>query len=231
MPKRKMSYYQRQAAARVSSLSLGHASKNSPIASSLRTSLRYASSGSMTAFTAVDGGRLLININSLYAPGHTAGHQPMGFDQLAALYDYYRVEQVRVQVVMQAVNTAEDSFFFGMFAEDGANDPVVASVCQERTNNTGIVGSVGRDGANGNHCQPISMVIDLAKLRGQTRSEYRGDDLNRSLTTSGPSNGLYIVPYTVHGGAGVLGFVGHVSYQLEYDVTFWDPKQMVTSTI
>jgi len=40
-----------------------------------------------------------VNVNSLFLPTSTGGHQPLYFDQFAALYARYKVERTRVQIV------------------------------------------------------------------------------------------------------------------------------------
>lgn len=64
----------------------------------LKQTLRYFE-GPSIAITAGVGGRYQFSCNGLYDPNVTGtGHQPMGFDQMAALYNHYTVVSSRFKL-------------------------------------------------------------------------------------------------------------------------------------
>lgn len=72
---------------------------------SWKTKLRYWSGG-QTVTLAGGGYQRQLSGNSLYDPDITgAGHQPYGFDQLANMYNRYRVSASRVMVVATNLST------------------------------------------------------------------------------------------------------------------------------
>lgn len=58
--------------------------------------------------------------NGMYDPNHTgAGHQPMGFDQLCAIYDHWRVLRSRITVDFVEVTAAGQSdLVVGVYIDD-----------------------------------------------------------------------------------------------------------------
>lgn len=48
------------------------------------------------------GTQIIYNLNSLYSPRSSGGHQPYGYDQMTPLYARYKVLSVRVHITMLA---------------------------------------------------------------------------------------------------------------------------------
>lgn len=66
----------------------------------LSTRLVYGKTGNFSSSTA-DVTHVVIRGNSLYDPEHAiGGGQPLGFDQLSALYNHYKVTASRMEVTM-----------------------------------------------------------------------------------------------------------------------------------
>lgn len=80
---------------------------------------RYRQTFSMTSTTGLIGGFQHFSCNGLFKPDQTnTGHQPMYFDQMAALYDHYVVTAARITLsVMQ--NTVQNApSQIGIFEND-----------------------------------------------------------------------------------------------------------------
>lgn len=115
-------------------------------------------------------------LNSIYDPDLTStGHQPLGRDQLALLYNRYRVFAVDWQITVFPVNFNSQ----GSISVVARNDDVPMS---------GLALSTIREEL---HCmtKPTSLNnpvifkgrISNAKLQGVTSQEYKGNDGNQNI--------------------------------------------------
>lgn len=63
--------------------------------------------------------KLVISCNGMYDPNITsAGHQPMYFDQLAALYNHYTVIGSKINIKVVPGSTSQPAFCIGVFLND-----------------------------------------------------------------------------------------------------------------
>jgi len=123
-------------------------------------------------------------LNSLYDPDETgAGNQPVGFDQLMALYKYYRVTKAKVTVFLTNSGT---SAYYAIVPSGSATDPggYQSASCWPGTK-FGILGP-----STGETNTKITMEIDIKKFFG-----YHNDNWDMDLTgtaSSNPAQMLYI---------------------------------------
>jgi len=96
--------------------------------------------------------RHLFNASGLYDPNYTGtGHQPMGFDQYAAIYNHYHVKQSWCKVTLIAPNNEQDSqqdaviLVLGL-NDDVSNDPRVDTALMEDKNSS-VVSIHGSEGS------------------------------------------------------------------------------------
>lgn len=125
-------------------------------------------------------------LNSLFDPCGTIGSdQPRGFDQLAALYESYRVKSIRLncQTSNQSNTlTASGSYVVGFqFTESsvapaGQRDAVEQGYCIWK-----LVGN-GQDSGS-----DLTMSLDMTKFKGRS---YK-DDANSASTTADPADLVY----------------------------------------
>lgn len=86
----------------------------------LTMSHKYVENVQVSSSTGIMG-KYLWSCNGLYDPNITGGgHQPMYFDQLAALYDHYVVTQSKIQVWIQTQTAASTGFICGININDDA---------------------------------------------------------------------------------------------------------------
>jgi hypothetical protein len=85
----------------------------------------YASQGSLlTGTVGVAGAEQVFRLSSLYDPDFTnAGHQPYGFDQMAALYRKYLVRSVEFEITV--VNPSEDAILVAAMIQPSAGSQVL----------------------------------------------------------------------------------------------------------
>jgi hypothetical protein len=165
-------------------------------------------------------------LNSLFDPNYTGtGHQPKGFDQLAAFYQRYRVYRVHWKISW--VNTS-----------GGATNPTILAVVP--TNSASGYSSI-TDAMEAFHANwivtrdaqvplnnTIKGQIDLPLLNGKSRVAYAADDTTQSLTSASPSEvlQLHVVANTFDNSTALAGYA---VVQLWFDTEFSDPIQLAQS--
>lgn len=67
------------------------------------------------------GTEIVFNLNSIFAPRTSGGHQPYGRDQLAALYQRYKVHHVKVEITLlpQLVTTSVRALAMSLQTPEG----------------------------------------------------------------------------------------------------------------
>ena len=192
-------------------------SSYSPVASRLHTMLRYVERVSNSGLATRD---YLYNLNSLFDPNRTGGgHQPKGFDQLAALYTRYRVYRVHYRIhftstigmpamcVVSPTNSA--SGYSG--ADDAAEGPfaltAVVNVYQIKT---------------------ITGTVNLPLLNGKSHVAYASDDTTQALVNASPSEVmvLHVLQESIDA---TTNLGGYILVELDYETEFSDPVQLAQS--
>lgn len=195
----------------------------SPITPRFVTKLKYCdeSSGNITSSTGVPH-QQVFRLNSIYDPDLTGtGHQPVGRDQLATLYDKYRVFAVSYSVEVTG-NTATDVPRLVVIPFDGSITSPGRTFAMEFPRAITREGSIGR-----NYCK-IRGRISLPRLRGQTSSAYKGDDANQSLISTNPSQ-LLSLNLFISSVQSTTTFVGQWRITLVYHTELFDPAELTQS--
>lgn len=128
------------------------------------------------------GSEVAFQLNSLFKPNFTsAGHQPLGFDQLAPIYKLYRVYKVDVQVritgkfgtavTFLAVNVRPSLGSYNLAGLKSAPEVL------EQPNNTMMDGAIN---------QSWSQSYYIADIEGVTRQRVMTDDQYGSQVTGSP---------------------------------------------
>jgi len=123
-------------------------------------------------------------LNSLYDPDETGvGNQPVGFDQLMALYKYYRV--IRAKVTCLFANTGTTAYIVAV-PSGNATDPggFQSASCWPQAKYC-VIGAAG-----GESTQKLELDIDIRKFFG-----YHSDNWDMDLTgttSSNPTQMLYL---------------------------------------
>lgn len=157
----------------------------------------------------------LFNLNSVFDPNRTGvGHQPYGFDQLAALYNRYRV--ISCSWVINAYSLA--AVRVGTLATN--EQPVLLSMSDfvERPRAKFIVQIPG---GNTQYLKGSSYIPSLV---GRNRSEYMADDRYQAEVTSNPSE-LALLQVAGFGMNDTAADI-NLTVTLEYTVEYFDIKQV-----
>lgn len=136
--------------------------------------LKYAETVELTTgTTGLFGTQQVWQLASLFDPNYTGtGHQPYGFDQLAAEYRRYRVNAVKVQLIFTDPGSDGLVAGAGLMASGFSNNLAGQSVdaikerpnCQTRTVN-----------ASGKQYVIMNFYADLARIEGISKKQYAGD--------------------------------------------------------
>lgn len=158
------------------------------------------------------------NLNSVYDPNRTGvGTQPYAFDQLATIYNRYRV--ISCSYVITATST--DTIQVGAIAQ---NDSVLF---------TGITDMVSRPRArfmiqhpNGN-TQYLKGKVYIPALVGRTKQLYMADDRFQAEVTNNPVEAaiLTVMGKTLGGAPSNIT----LNIVMEYTVEYFDQKVMPAS--
>jgi len=159
------------------------------------------------------------NMNSLYDPNRTStGHQPLGFDQISALYQRYRVLTAKVSITNLNQSTST-TFGYWTFIVDSTTSTTVYNLI-ERAKYAKIM--------NVNSSSPenrITQKVDCAGIVGCSPVHYQSDDRYSAVVSSSP-----VETIIGHIGGQQLGTTGStlwLAVQIEFYAEFFDPVELV----
>lgn len=195
---------------------LVNASGLSPIPSRYITKMKYAQSVTLSG----TGAQVYQwNLNGIWSPSRTGGpgsHQPYGYDQLATLYNRYRVFATRYVV------TAISDNFNIQYAVLPSNNtlPPITNVSEARENPR-CQYAVQNPGGT---LKKITGKVSLPALTGRTKAQYMADDSYQSIINLNPTEIMTLGVYT----QGLNDDTGSemsrtINILLEYYVEFFDP--------
>lgn len=194
-----------------------------PISQRYICKMKYADNVTTTA-----GGYFGLNLNSVWDPNRTGGgHQPYGFDQLAVLYNRYRVISCGYRIQIGLPSTYAVGVQVGSLP---ANETVILSgtpAFAELRENPRAKYVMVNPGA------PATVLkgkVYLPSLMGRTKAQYMADDRYQALVTTSPLEAGILNIFTA--GANDVPLEGlNVSILLEYTVEFFDINKLAQSTV
>lgn len=123
-------------------------------------------------------------LNSLYDPDLTGtGHQPYGFDQMAALFNRYRVYGCSYIINGYQFNSP---IRYGVVATNDAASPTNMATLIEYPRSKSTVQYPG-----GSKSQ-LKGYVNLASLTGRTKAQYMADDRYQSANNDNPNEQLIL---------------------------------------
>lgn len=178
-----------------------------------------------TPFTlnALNSYQYKFNLNSLYDPDYTGvGHQPYGRDQLAALYNRYRV--IKTSWVINGIQTDSPGTNIRLACQP-SNDIVsygnISAMC-EAPRTRFIV-----QGAQGAPLKILKGFSHLPTLCGRTTAEYMADDRYQADVNTSPPEYcmLNVMGSTLTDGSATI----NCDITLEFTVEWFDIQQQTQS--
>jgi len=193
-----------------------------PFANRYICKLKYATT--ISTNTVGNVGQYVMNLNSLWDPDRTGtGHQPYGFDNLANLYNRYRVIATGWRVQQPSFSTSSSIITAGI----SSNDPNISwadtGVMLENPRTKYITQNGGAP------AETLRGKIYLPKLVGRSKTQYMADDQYQATVLASPLEFMGLYLQTFSGSTGLP--LGGVALQvvLEYTVEFFDSKHVVQS--
>lgn len=194
---------------------------NDPFPPTVRRKLRYADlhNDLQTGTAGIFGTQAVYRLNSLFDPYFTgSGHQPYGFDQIAALYNRYRVDRVSFKITFTNPSLGANINCACSIAPDttsylSARDP---SVPREWPNAMNAVLSY-----EGSRTATIQGSIDLHTLCGVPKVKYLSDDRYQGTAATDPSQIAYI-NIALSGVNGTAANFASTFVELEYEAVFFE---------
>lgn len=182
-----------------------------PFAQRYITKMKYSEAYNLSALNAYSQ---IMRINSLWDPNATGlGHQPYGFDQLAGIYNRYRV--ISCSYVITAYN-GTNPIRFGVLP---ANDTPPVSGISELCENPRAKFAIQFPGGS---TQYIKGKVNMPSMTGRSKIQYMSDDRYQSEVTTNP---LEVVLLYITGQTMVDSSVDiQLNVTLDFTVEFFDPK-------
>lgn len=170
------------------------------------------------------GGQYVFNLNSLWDPDRTGiGHQPYGFDNLALLYNRYRVISCGWRVHNATGATGSPIITASLPNNDLGMVFVNTGEMLENPRTKYVVNNPGG---------PILTLHGksyIPKLMGRTKTQYMADDNYQSLVTTSPNELALLYLQTFNGFSGdSVGGIG-LTVILEFTVEYFDLKHVIQS--
>jgi len=185
-----------------------------------RCCLRYETGGTSQSLIAGTN-RVVIRGNSLYDPEHAVGgHQPMGFDQLIALYNRFRVtaSYIEAKVTANTATTGAEVRCYLLPCRDSSpanefyweNEGCVSDIC-------GVSG-LAKTAILKNYCASTKMIgypLDPVSSAGDAGAD--------------PTDAWYWILQMVDIDSGNSETVYNYDILVKYYVEFFDPKDFGSS--
>lgn len=186
--------------------------KDSPIPDKFITNCKY---GYHSVSSVVNSDLNKINLNSLFDPDLSAvGHQPYGFDQLAALYNRYRVISATVNFTYSIIGGTSSPFYVSLIPTNDTADVTSDTLTLEHPEVVHRAITISRPARIKKTYYPSAII-------GVTDAVYKADDRYQSVVTTSPAETviLHQVCFTT-AGAGTAGI--DICGTIEYHVEFFD---------
>lgn len=195
--------------------------KMNPMPTRFLTRLRYADPDILFSLPVGPGlTDYKFNVNSLFQPNVTGGgHQPMGFDQLCAFYNRYRVHKTHFKVIC-APQVGGATLLVALALTNTNTSYTALSTAAEST--------FGRAGYAVSECPYRNNgVINLAELNGKSKTQYITDDLTAGTVSTSPTETLEL--HCVVANQTGLSQPVILSVQFLFEAEFYDPVQLAQS--
>lgn len=176
----------------------------------LRNTLRYCENFSLSVVTG--NGYYAHSVNGLFKPNqNAAGHQPLYFDQLTPVYDFYHVVGAKATWKFHGAGTTNNIIFVCYVDDD--NSPATGSA--------GMYPTAERKGAKS---QPVDLAVTVPKPMMQTWSAQNwfgpnpeaNPDLKGTAAGNPGVSPCFIMAAFENGGSTSFGCL--MTIEIEYDV-------------
>lgn len=173
----------------------------------------------MSTGTALLGTQQAYRLNSVYDPDYTgAGHQPYGFDQLSGLYNKYRVDRVKFEIIYTTPGGTHDMLCVATVSPGTTSSLTGATLYAGQERPGGIWGLLS---PNGERRCVLKGAYDLNVVCGVPKQKYVSDDEYSSSISSNPTQ-LALLTHAVGCADGTAAISAVAVVVITYDVVFFD---------
>jgi len=167
----------------------------------------------------------VMSANGMYDPNLSGGgHQPMGFDQLMALYEHYTVRQGKITVNFTNESATECGFVgIALFPSDSVETSYYKLVENGLLTRSFIA---PRNGDPKSACQ-LTTPFNIGKINGRP-GNITGDDLYRGDSASNPTEQTYLHVFA-YNPANVNTMAVRCDILIEFEAVFTEPRKLATS--
>jgi hypothetical protein len=183
-----------------------------------RVALAYSERVAMTEAAGGVGITYAFSLNSLFDPNATGvGAQPVGFDEISAMYGQYRVWKARVKLTFMNATTNVSSIVgaFATYQPTAPADPN-AWLCQPfcKSGRIEALGSVSST--------VLTMDVDIPSVLGLTKQQYDSDMDYVGTPSGSPTRQAYLMLF-LRGFGNTTAGSGVCFVQIEYLTQFSRP--------
>lgn len=192
---------------------------DNPFPTHMRRTHTYNELFTLTTGSGVTGTQQAMRLNSVYDPNYTgAGHQAYGFDQMAALYEKYRVDNVKFQLLFTTPGATNDIFCAAAVAPNFSSGMTGAAIywCTEQPNSF-----YGQLSSSGQRRCVLQGNINLAQLCGVPKVKYISDPDYSSAVTTNPAEDIALT-FAIACYDGTNAVACQVHCVMSFDVYWFD---------
>lgn len=163
------------------------------------------------------------NLNSLYSPDYTGGHQPYGRDTYAGLYNRYRVFAVRYRVFYSTTSSATTTYRGCLLWNNDSSAQSNWGLIAERPGSRTTEFSWTRHSVLKGH-------LTLANITGVTPVQYKTDDRFQAQAGATPSETIALhVFHADNTGNPAAANIVQIRVQLTFYCEWFDPLDLAQS--
>lgn len=204
-----------------------------PLPRKFTTKLKYVGNDTMNVGATGIPAAHVFRINSIYDPDFTtAGHQPMGFDQIAPLYDHWTVIGCKWKATFssnETGTTTDRANVCGYMISDADKTSYInGSDVNELMENPEVRSTVVANATGGASTKSISGKINPNKFLGRAGAPLNDDQLKGTISTN-PAEQAYVNFFVAPMVSGNDTVSVQCLFELEYIVVFHEPKQLSQS--
>lgn len=196
-----------------------------PFAEQMRCSLGYTQTINLasSASANVYGTEIDVNLNSVFQPTSTGGHQPFYLDQIALIYKRYRVDAVKVRVVaFSADPTATDVLSLSaLLVSPGVSGTLTGAatdVILEKPNQATVLVQPAGSAA----VMQIDIRATIADLCGLTRAELTANVSDYSALITASPNRVPLLMLAAANDSNAVSKTVRIHLFVEYDCEFFE---------
>lgn len=167
----------------------------------------------------------LFRCNSLYDPDYTgSGHQPLGFDEMAVIYDHYEVLGSKITVNFACQSTTE------------LKSNIIVGIAQTDTTGGLASGNLNKLLENGHRCyKQLTDIRDCCKLscgysqRKTFGKHARGTDSQKGTNATNPTENSFFGVFAMATDATTIADPVSILVKIEYFAKWTERKIMSQS--